>query len=174
MKRLFVLGIAVCAFVTLCSPAGAVTLVNPDGTRAEPHQTWADASKVPTVDETLSVVADGAFCGGTYRSCTSEQIATLWLPKWGGDGHLREALYTLLGLRFAYVMPQWKQDAFKKILKDSRGWREGITTPLRRFSEIYAWCSVGRLPAGGFYLSIDPERTLDNKRFRRICKLIRQ
>jgi len=65
----------------LPSGAEAVTLVTPDGRVAEPYQTWANASKVPTTKDIIIVIAapcpSPAFTSA--QGCTFNDLSAIYI-----------------------------------------------------------------------------------------------
>ena len=54
--------LSVLCFFALSVPAGAVTLVNPDGSVAQPFQTWANRASIPKFDATIQIDYDTTRC----------------------------------------------------------------------------------------------------------------
>lgn len=72
MNKLFV---TLVFLLVLASPAQAVELVNPDGTRAEPFQTWADNARVPLPSGRITVYPNLNRCVGVTQEIAGCTVA---------------------------------------------------------------------------------------------------
>lgn len=150
MKR-FLICLVFCLFC-LPGPAGAVTLVNPDGTPAHSLQRWADASRIPQVSGII-VVRGANECGYEIAplGCASPEgwIAT--------DGTRWTTLHELGHVR-DFTMPDWVRQTYVKI----RG-----AWSVEGWADDFAECAIfKRQPEGS---GMDSGR-----QFRRVCRLLRQ
>lgn len=159
----------------LCAPAsaGAVTLVNVDGSPATRYQAWADSSKMPTAEETVTVDPNPR-CPFGRPACTRIDLPTIWI----GPKQTKPVLLHELGHRFDYAMPQWKRDRFLRIMRDKRPWHSSPNSPHEQFAQAYAECARGAVGAGvkdewgdvpeyGYGLAFTSPR-----QFRRVCHTI--
>lgn len=165
--------------VVFPSSAGAVTLVNPDGSVAQPYQEWSDLSRVPTVDTTVVVSTDMTACRAAFpdaMACTNQrnfQMSVSGVPcGYGSDADgLRVCRFFVmheLGHSFDIKMPEWKRLRFSAILGGAAFW----TLPSSQgevFADMYAMCAMGsRRPAFPFDFA-----DVSRRQYRRICHLIR-
>ena len=133
--------LVVLAFVP--GSAGAVTLVNPDGSVAQPYQWMADRARVPTVDKTLVVQFDAAqMCQG-HADCSSPDG---WIALTAPDPMMRHVLMHELGHQFDYVMPEWKRQRFLRTLHLGIPWEANGNPASGReiFADYYADCARKR------------------------------
>jgi hypothetical protein len=152
--------VATIALAVLVPSASAVTLVNPDGSVAQPYQAWANTSRVPTVSDTLAFYTDNV-----QERCQATIIIGCTSPGWialavlnDDVAAMRFGLMHELGHRFWAAAPAWKITAADKI----RG-----STDDELKADGYAECSLWRHPfqhGTGFG---------NEHNFRRYCKLIR-
>lgn len=192
--RKVILAVALVSSLLVPARAQAVLLINPDGSRAEPYQTWAERAKVPTSTETLvlNLFVDLDQCSRRY-GCTgaNDPIVHIWRP-WciGVPAKCRETLLHELGHRFDYQMADWRRTWFMRAASRGREWRAGHNPPHERFAEAYGLCAVStnlktvlRHTGRRFDAAHFSKRTkyqfgyglmLDGDLHRRICKLIRQ
>lgn len=170
-----VLMIAVFAALLAVVPAQAVTLVNLDGSVAQPYQSWADEAKVPTVQTTVTVKADVTACAGSTAcawpgalriSCTFGQ-------------QCRDALLHELGHHYDFSMPEWKRRVFAKITtRRADAWLDGRNSLAEQFAVAYSLCAVGRLThsypqADGSRMTVYGYQYKPTARQqRRVCRLI--
>lgn len=143
-------------FLALAGSADAVVLVNPDGSRAEPYQTWADRAKVPTPDVTITISDDVSLCRATQvvDGCAPhglivvrqrcETYRSLALRR-----DCRFVFWHELGHQESREMPQWKRDAYSQLM--GAGWTDvSIATPGpgsyldEAFASAFALCQFGR------------------------------
>lgn len=171
MKKL--IAILAAALTVNAAPAYAVTLVNPDGSRAEPFQTWADSAKVPTTNETVVVHRNADGCPKPKQLCTTSAAPEIWFAQPKGFAQ-RDSFLTLLGIRFDYAMPEWKRLTFKRIVRDSREWSVPPNSPRLAFAMAYADCARGRKWHEEMYFGPDKYKPSTRSQYRRICRLIRQ
>lgn len=128
----------------LASSAQARTAIVPPAGALYPYQQWADESRVPTPDVTLSVVEDSSGCGGEGLRCTSAGTFTMWIAPWlDGWRGARKAFHHELGHNFDYyVMSDLDRAAFAALLKDPRPWDEAPSSLKEKFAEAYKWCAL--------------------------------
>ena len=174
-------GVILAAAVLLVggAPAGAVDLVSPDGSIAQPYQHWADLSHVPTVDEVLPIDPDMSTCDALWhgvRAC---------IEPLRGAIHLRDARCGLfsaqawrkcrftvmheVGHQFEYRMPDWKRNRFAPLVFGAPPWASSEELS-EGFADVYAMCSMGT------QFPIDASWTypgISARNFRRACHLIR-
>lgn len=191
MKKLVLICLAAAIYAcSFAASASAVTLVNPDGSVAQPYQSWADLSNVPTVDETITVTTDMTICGPspTIHGCTQRGVPVIHLrPKRCGYGTWRECRFVFmheLGHQFDFQMAEWKRDRFQATLSGTSassvygpgftfGWNDPSPpdggSMAEDFADAYAKCAFhdhaiviyGRA-------MIDPTK----QQLRRVCHLI--
>lgn len=173
-KTLYLLVVVV--VLAFPSSAGAVAIVNPDGSRAEPYSTWADTSKVPTREGVVTVDFDMTRCGGladTALACYRPWERGLSFKnrcEIKNVDDLRLCRFTTrheLGHDFAETMPAWKMKVFARVV--------GISVDNTQISEVfadaYALCADGRATFDTPGVSVF---TTTRRQHRRICKLVRQ
>ena len=166
-----------------------MTLVNPDGSVAQPYQGWLERSRMPVPAVTHLVLRTDAtdVCGAV--ACTYEHGPIAIDPTWCEQAQrsCRLALLHETGHQFDYSMPTWKRDVFLKIVaRSGELWRSGFAnSPHETFAAAYsfvsAYASAPRaLRARGFDpFSDDGQQIhygfqLSRKTFGRIARLIRQ
>lgn len=170
MRRAFL--VALFALCVVPSTAGAVTLVNPDGSRAEPFQTWADQARVPTFNGTLVVYRSSDPCA-KFRSiaCAEYGKSIAVAPEWT----TRVVVWHELGHQFDSQMPEWKRDWLGRLLKWNVPW-DGVpghtASPYsysQAFADLYAECAFKRkMP----YYQLQ-ETMLTAGTMARVCRMIR-
>lgn len=160
-------------------PAGAATLVTPDGQTAQPYQAWADAAKVPTAPVTL--IATGGGCPGEPgRSCAvpagNGYQAQIWLCTEplcsAADDEFHE-----LGHQFDYaVMTPAARAAFLKIERrpTTTPWAgEAHAEPHEQFAEAYRICAWGwTYSHAASETGIGYDYSVNDRQQRRACALI--
>lgn len=170
-------------FLAMATPAGAVQLVNPDGSVAQPYQSWADSSRVPTVAGHISVVINPTICGA-HRACTSagheSTPPTIWLTN---PSLVPINLYTTmheLGHQYDFAMPEWKRIVFQRIVQlPTTPWyvaRPHVAKSLSEvFADAYAECAIVRR-AEAIVLALEDGdfHEIPARSVRRVCRLIRQ
>lgn len=156
------------SMLTIPSSSGAVELVNPDGTRAEPFQTWADSSRAPLPPATIRVSTDSKetalACGSASRSCVAE--APSEFRAWFGGIPSRRVTLHEVGHVFDGTMPDWKRRVFARITRETRTWRDPVH---EQFAVAYSDCAMGVASTSGEY----GYRVPRNIRLR-VCRLLRQ
>lgn len=183
--------------VVLAWPAGAsaVEIVNPDGSRAEPFQAWADRAKVPTPTQRITLhlnltgCGDWTWAGSMLGGCT-DRTANVWLRPRGCSARATRRYNVcrfLLLHELAHVfdedrMTDADRDAFRDRLALTEDWHyHGAygRQPEELFANTYAMCALGRrvdsvdIPTreGPATESIEPR--LSARNFRAICAMIR-
>ncbi|MBS3928043.1 MAG: hypothetical protein KGZ65_06225 [Sphingomonadales bacterium] len=156
--RYLVAAIAVLALAP--SSAGAVELVNPDGSRAEPYQTWANSARVPLPAGRFVVHRDTSICGyAVDPSGCAHPDGWIAIAR---DTYPMEPRHTFLhelGHHFIFQGPEWKRAWFKTVFPDTYG--------DERFANVYAECAVSPYrprPATSAYKS--------RSFYRRLCRII--
>ena len=199
MKRSLLL--AVVMLMLLAPPAGAVQLVNPDGSVAQPYQAWADASRVPLVSETVVVKNDALICAEfvacatpavdtnscpSYATCVvwpdSQTHATVWLTDPARMPVSPKIMLHELGHLYDHSMPEWKRQVFRRIVRlPNLPWRieQPHTAPSLSeiWAEVYAECAVLRRAQDVLLSEVttaDRSHWLIARHLRRVCRLIRQ
>lgn len=143
-----VLLLAVVLTLAFSQGAGAVTLVWPDGTTAQPYQRWADALKVPTPTGTFTV---------HEAECPSPQLPPrsscampddIWLVTEGRPTYDRRVFKHELGHEFdAEALTDEDRAALQFVLHVGGAWRD-LNTPhddraAERFANAYGTCADG-------------------------------
>lgn len=126
--------------VVLAFPAaaGAVQLVNPDGSVAQPYQTWADAAKVPTPNHQVTVIRDASkFCGQPVAGCAWRDGTAIAIGCDIGAGCQRVFMHEL-GHVFDFEMPEWKRQVFRKIVGLQMSWYAARPHFQASYSEYFA------------------------------------
>jgi hypothetical protein len=158
--RLLRLTFVLCVvLVATASPAGAVQLVNPDGSVAQPYQHWADLSRVPTPDRTITIYSDTGICEQPFFGCaaTDGSFIALAPDDWPA---MRRTLMHELGHASHFGWPEWKWVRFDRIM---------ATRDIEVVAEAFADCALMKHWQG----SSVPMTTDGPRQFRRICHLIR-
>jgi hypothetical protein len=184
MRRALLL--SVCCLFVFPGSAGAVELVNADGSVAQPYQLWADLSDVPTVPGSVAVGNDLSVCGSDpqIHGCAEQDGAAIHLagPRCNAAGPrafriCRFVTMHELGHLFDLQMPEWKRIRFRAIwgrgVGPDFGWDEnlGLGGTLREyFADTYATCSMHDqfIDIPGRWLP-----SLSLRQHNRICHLIR-
>src|SRR5882757_92693 len=128
------------AGVQLRTPAGAV---------AQPYQKWADRSKMPTPNVTVTM-GDWyeGVCGSTEPACAWPGL--IRMTPFGDPGHTRRAFMHELGHQFDYfAMTDAKRAQFETLLGDTRPWHTSPNSPHEQFAEAWGICARGRGLMGG-------------------------
>jgi hypothetical protein len=171
---------SVMVLLLLPASAGAVTLVNPDGSVVQPYQEWANLSHVPTADTTITVEDDPQNCGMTYVpiACTDLANGRMYLAR---DAD-RATLYHELGHVFDAAMPEWKRQRFRRIVGLVAGawpWSSGDQfqkSLVEAWANAYSICARGRAGLSDGFALMDGDDLLwetNRKNIARICHLIR-
>ncbi len=144
------------AVLAVPASAGAVTLVNPDGSRAEPYSAWAEGAKIPTPVRTLTISTDMTLCGSLasqFDACAlygtivmrqrCEDAASLTVARL-----CRFVFWHEMGHEFMREMPQWKLDYYAKIM--GAKWSDtSVAGPgsylSEAFADAYALCKYRRV-----------------------------
>jgi hypothetical protein len=150
--------------------AQAVTLVTPDGRVARPYQGWANASRVPTVNRTVTVIEGRCPIGGP--ACTSGD-GRLWIQP--GIPTRRFVLLHELGHQFDYrAMTDPFRAAFEWAIGETDPWRDGtFSSPHEKFAEGYAICAMPPATRGG-PMQGGHDYRVTGRQYRYVCDLIRQ
>lgn len=180
----FIFTLLICMF-GFTSQAVATVLVNPDGSVAEPYQSWVDTARVPTVGIDMPLVRSVDACGDLdVYVCTD--MAAIYVK--GENCGLAKSLWRTC--RFfvlhenghvynGYMLP-WKETTFARLAQwPGRPWYEEDLfgdSLSERFANSYAACATGKFPSElrvSEHVSLLPPWRPGPKRFRRICRLIR-
>lgn len=177
MKRLFGNTLLVCCLALLLpASAGAVTLINPDGSVAQPYQGFADQSRVPVANVTVLVRPANGLCGSS-QACTSAAPPTIWLSDVSQPMEMLSLMHEL-GHQYDFVMPEWKRVVVRRIVGLELPWSIDRPHTALSYSEvfavIYAECAVLKRPES-IALTDDSHSTeISTRRMARLCRLIRQ
>lgn len=121
MRSLAAVLVASLGLLAFAAPAGAVTLVNPDGTPVGGQwQKWVAEMRVPTISGPLAFSTDATICGGAmlgrWRAFTSGRRLHRHCGR-SGQSLSRDTLYFELGHQFdwhyltpggrSYLAHQW-------------------------------------------------------------------
>jgi hypothetical protein len=158
----------------LCvSDAMATTVVTPDGRPAQPYQTWANQSAVPTPAGT--VVVNLASCPGAPEwagGCALPAQRSIYL----GPGAMTKArfMHELGHIFDATAMTDPLRTRFTSISRASGPWASAAANdpPDERFAEAYSLCArhkTIRSTAFGMYAY-----TATPAMHRRACSVIKQ
>lgn len=147
--------------------AQAVTLVNPDGTRAEPYQTWADRAKVPTVDQVVTVTNGEGICPPA-RSCARPSLSSIGLRPADRSAH-----GTGHELGHYFPLTPAKQQTFLTIVGRQVPWHGEGMSGAEIFAESYAACFVGVTPRGRERVQLGYGFATRTSTLRRVCRMIR-
>lgn len=123
------------------SPAGAVTLVTPEGDVAQPYQRWADRAKAPTPEATVVINPDASRCPLGRTACTGPGLPVYFEPD--GDRHEdRTTVLHELGHHFDYlVMDDHARTRFGWFVGPGI-WRTGNgDSTHERFAEAWSICA---------------------------------
>lgn len=167
-SRIAVAGITV--FVALASPAHAVTVVTSDGEIAQPFQTWADRSLVPTPPGAVVVIRERCR-DGRHSYCASATEPVIWLAPGRVPestflhelGHVFDQQVLTDAHRAQFLAQNWMAH---------RPWRADEDSPQEQFAEAYSVCARVRRYDGMVGVSFGYR--LGKKRHRRNCDLIRR
>lgn len=189
-------GIAAGALVLALAavPAGAVTLVTPDGKEAQPYQRWADRSLAPTIAGPITLHV--AACPYEFEPSPELRVRPIIYGCAMPDGRLyldpvtrlasrpdrADLLMHELGHHFDYATLDIRsRRRLLRLLGLSlrRKWNPGPTyprSPAEKFAEGYMFCARYRLREYRL------ERTFPNNsgyrlrlwRHRRVCRAIRR
>ena len=143
------------ALIALVVPAAAqahTTIIEPGGSHF-PYQRWADESKIPTPDASLTVVETDAAhgCPGrelNYVACTAPWENVIWLAPEAiaGDKPRLTFLHELGHNADADLLPQWMRNRFMEVLRLSGPWvveaEPKPYSPDEEFADVYAQCAV--------------------------------
>ena len=172
---------AAIVLTALAAPAGAgaVTLVNFDGAAAQPYQSWADRSRVPTVPTQVQLWQhQPAVCGSTAWICTTQAPAVIYTRDARPIAPVE--LMHELGHQYDFLMPEWKRVVVRRILQlPSTPWK--IAQPhtslslSETFADIYSACALTRrrYPVVDVFYD-DHVYEVPVRQARRVCSLIRQ
>lgn len=179
MRPLICVALLLCALAA-SSSASAVTLVNPDGSVAQPYQSWAESSHVPVVDGRLGFTASDVNCGPRpIGGCASRAGWIAVVPRPDAD-ETRHVMFHELGHEFDFAMPDWKRQVFRRILRlPSTPWwtdHPHIEFSLsEEFADFYADCAVADHAEVAFITPTpDDLQEVPARHVRRICRLMRQ
>jgi hypothetical protein len=157
------------------TPAFATTIVTPDGKVAQPYQTWANQSAVPTPPGTVTV--DLAPCPGgsaEVAGCAYAAQREIYL---GAEGRFKDRFLHELGHIYdATVMNNPLRTQFETMTRRPRtlAWATTASAnpPSEQFAEAYSMCARHRAlreMAYGMY-AYSPTPALH----KRVCSIIRQ
>lgn len=186
--RFWICLLAVASAIVVASPtAGAVELVNANGSSAEPFQTWANGSKMPTPAGRVFVFTPTTpngwdYCGDGKAACAYDGVVPS--INFFSPVVLRPSVFFHeLGHVYDYSMPSWKREEFFKITGYGPGWKDGPNSAAERFADAYSLCArgvknVGKRWRGRVYLG----RWGDNVRYsprspavhHAVCRLIQR
>src|SRR3954471_2922853 len=150
----------------------ATTVVTPDGRPAQPYQSWADHSLVPTPAGTVVVHLEN--CPGAPAwavGCTMPDHHTIYL----GPGATRATFLHELGHVFdAADMSDALRRAFTTISRSSGPWATAAANdpPDERFAEAYSLCAPHKTIRSTLYGLY--AYTATPAMHRRACSVIRQ
>jgi hypothetical protein len=134
-----------------------VTLVTPEGTVAQPFQTWANRANIPAFDDVVRLDYDMARCdggeSGGVLGCATKDRITVGGPHCSMAPKFRATCRFIflheLGHVFNYsVLPWGEQEAFKQISlwPSSADWiaTSNLTgvTPAEDFADGFAMCAM--------------------------------
>jgi hypothetical protein len=160
--------------LALATPAGAATLVLPDGTaRPQPYQSWVDQSLVPTPAGTVTLrLAPCPYHWDGGVACADQGDRTIYL---GAGGRGRDIFLHELGHIFdAAVMTDAARGRFAAMLGLRGAWNDQSLAhpPLEMFADAYSVCARFRTIRTVYYA---PNGYAPGPReHRRACALIRQ
>lgn len=187
------LALAVCLVIP--SGASAVEIVNPDGSRAEPYQTWADRARATmpdgrfTIYQNVDGCGDWAIFGSALGACT-DSIATIWLHPRGCTPRSYRR-FTSCSHRFYHelahpfdrqFMDDAERAAFMSEFQLHGGWHEHDiwgSAPEEVFADTYSMCARGRrlteitVPSRNGVGGSEPQVILSPQKYRRACALIK-
>ena len=172
-------------------------MVTPDGSVAQPFQSWADATRVPTPERTTTIYPAKDLCpptasGDGVRAACATQDGRIGIdaPFCSIDAQsCRLNLRHELGHLYDYSMPDWKRTAFLKIIgRVGTPWRtnDRNASPHEIFADAYSYVASystaaralraanldgfsddGRLVTGRGFI-------IERRTFGRVTRLIRQ
>ena len=160
----------------IAAPAFATTVVFPDGTPAQPYQTWVNSSLVPGPPGTVVVNLAGCPTGAAPEwaaACAMPSEHEIYL---GPDGRTKAAFFHELGHVFdASVMTDPLRQSFALLVRRPGVWGTVATVsdpPSEQFAEAYSMCARHRrirsVAYGMYSYTPTPAQHL------RACALIRQ
>jgi hypothetical protein len=171
--RLTPLLVAFLLTLVFASDALATTVVTPDGRPAQPYQSWANKSAVPTPAGTVTVRLEA--CPGAPEwagGCALPDQRTIYL----GPGAMTKSrfMHELGHIFDATAMTNPLRSAFTSISRASGPWASAAANdpPDERFAEAYSLCArhkTIRSTAFGMYAY-----TATPAMHRRACSVIKQ
>lgn len=164
------LGVVLAGLVA--GPAGATTLVLPDGTqRPQPYQSWVDASRVPTPPGTVTLHLAPCPAAPSAGGCVARGTSAIFL---GPSGRDRRTLLHELGHVFDQaVMTPRARSRFQALSRRPGAWAAaaGGDSAEEQFAEAYALCAQRRRLTSTWFGMYDWTPT--PRRHARTCALIR-
>lgn len=165
--------VAILALALLPATAGAVTLVNPDGSVAQPYQGWADALKIKPPDVTV-VLHEGRCprnlltvgCVSIGEAAVFNMYVDPTTPMSNTRGP-RGVLAHEIGHIFHAYTPQWFDAVFRKIMRVD--WRVDIGEAV---AEGYRYCA--HRPDRGWPRFRTTPYDATPRQHRRVCRLLNQ
>ncbi len=148
--------VLVLVVLALPSSAGAVELVNPDGSRAEPYQTWANRSesrRIPMPSGRLTIVNTDDACSLNVSGCAIVDTRTIEIDCGGEwDYTCRHTFFHELGHMFDdFHMNDYGRATFLRRLRWSHAARWSVDesfvlagSPSENFADFYADIAVFR------------------------------
>lgn len=160
------------ALAVFASPAGAVTLVLPDGTeRPQPYQAWADAAHVPTPAGAVTLHLTPCPVGESAAGCVLRGQRAIHLAP---EGRNRRTLLHELGHVFDQsVLTAPSRARFQALVRRRGAWAGAASTDPaeEKFAEAYAVCAQHRRLTDNHFGMYD--YTPSPRLHRRVCALIR-
>lgn len=170
-RKAYSLGLMVLALFLFSAERAAATTIacNPC---SRPYQQWADESKMPTPQVTITVVEEP--CPGLVNdfawACTGASTATIWDAAPDRETFLHE-----LGHNFDYyLLPQWARDRFLGLTEDVRDWKADPNGADEHFATAFARCAAtGPRFHGDPLLNIKGSGgAIRQATYRQICRMI--
>lgn len=146
MRRALLLAVVVLALGA--SEAGAHTTIIAPESSLVPYQAWVDASRVPTPDVTLTILADpnGSACrhdAVEHGACTDPATEKIWMNALAANS--REIFLHEIGHNADFAMlDDTERAAFMAIYGFVGAWQTGTSTasPHEAFAQVWAECAV--------------------------------
>lgn len=170
-RRLYKLGLAVLIFLLLgTGQAGATAIVEPPASH-HPYQRWADESKMPTPEVTLTVIEEPCYYPNDFAwGCTGSGTYTIYDAAPDRETFLHE-----MGHNFDYYsLPSWGRERFLALTEDGRDWEADPNGPNEGFASAYGKCAVtGPKFHGDPLLNIKGSGgSIRQTTYRKICRMI--
>jgi hypothetical protein len=129
----------------LAPAAGAATVAVGDQTRAQPYQSWLDASAMPDPPGQITVRLEPCPGGPAWASgCAVADTKTIYL---GPDARSRDRFLHEVGHLFdEHSMRLAHRLRFRALIHDERPWQAeaAVDPPAEKFAEAYSVCARHR------------------------------